>query len=270
MHPWVPELEQLIRSAGEAVLEVYRSAFAVTTKEDRTPLTLADQKSHAILAEGLRRIAPEIPVLSEEGAEIPYEKRRHWHRFWLVDPLDGTKEFIKRNGEFTINVALIEEGRPVLGLVLVPDQDRLFIGDGGNGCVEKHRGGMKRLRIQTPDPAQPFVVVATRSHPTPAMESFFRHLPPHERLPRGSALKFCAVAAGEAHCYPRFGPTWEWDTGAGHAVVEAAGGVVVDPQGKPLRYNKPDLVNGYFLAGPSLSWMEAAGVLAAASKALEK
>jgi 3'(2'), 5'-bisphosphate nucleotidase len=268
MHPWVTELEKLIRSAGEAVLEVYHSAFTVTTKEDRTPLTLADQRSHALLAEGLGRIAADIPVLSEEGADIPYEERRSWRRFWLVDPLDGTKEFIKRNGEFTINVALIEDGRPVLGLVLVPDQDRLFIGDVRQGCVEKNRNGVRSLRIHAPDPSKPFIVVATRSHPTAAMEAFFRHLPPHERLPRGSALKFCAVASGEAHCYPRFGPTWEWDTGAGHAVVEAAGGVVVDPQGRPLSYNKPDLVNGYFLVGPSLAWMEAAGVLSAASKAL--
>lgn len=155
MHPWVPELEELIRSAGAAVLDVYHSAFAVTTKEDRTPLTLADQNSHAILAEGLRRIAPEIPLLSEEGAEIPYETRRHWQRFWLVDPLDGTKEFIKRNGEFTINVALIEEGRPVLGLVLVPDQDRLFIGDGG-----------ERLRGKAPGRDEKAPNSTARSRPT--------------------------------------------------------------------------------------------------------
>lgn len=264
MHPWVSELEKLIRAAGEAVLEVYHSEFAVTTKEDRTPLTLADQRSHAILVEGLRRVAPDLPVLSEEGAEIPYERRRHWVRFWLVDPLDGTKEFIRRNGEFTINVALIHEGRPVLGLVLVPDQNRLFIGDVDAGCVEKHGNGARRVLIREPDPTEPLVLVATRSHPTPDMETFFRHLPAHERLARGSALKFCAVAAGEAHCYPRFGPTWEWDTGAGHAVVEAAGGVVVDPDGQPIRYNKPDLINGYFLAGPSLDWMETAGILAAA------
>ncbi len=266
MHAWLSDLEDLVRSAGDAVLDVYHSQFAVTTKEDRTPLTLADQRSHAILVEGLRRIDPTIPVLSEEGAEIPYEERKHWTRFWLVDPLDGTKEFIRRNGEFTINVALIENGRPVLGLVLVPDQQRLFMGDVLDGCLEKHKGGTRKVVLEEPGMGQPLVVVATRSHPTPEMEVFFRHLPPHERLPRGSALKFCAVAAGEAHCYPRFGPTWEWDTAAGHAVVEAAGGVVVDPQGKPLRYNKPDLINGYFVVGPSLAWMETAGILAAARR----
>lgn len=264
MHSWLPELETLIRTAGDAVLDVYHSEFAVTTKDDRTPLTVADQRSHAILVEGLCRITPDIPVLSEEGAAIAYEERKAWDHFWLVDPLDGTKEFIRRNGEFTINVALIENGRPVLGLVLVPDLNRLFIGDVFDGCVEKRAHGVRRLRMEEPDPTQPMVLVATRSHPTPEMETFFRHLPAHERLPRGSALKFCAVAAGEAHCYPRFGPTWEWDTGAGHAVVEAAGGVVVDPNGEPLRYNKPDLINGYFLAGPSLEWMKAAGILAAA------
>lgn len=264
MHSWLPELETLIRTAGDAVLDVYHSQFAVTTKADRTPLTLADQRSHAILVEGLRRITPNIPVLSEEGASIPYEERKAWPRFWLVDPLDGTKEFIRRNGEFTINVALIENGRPVLGLVLVPDANRLFIGDVFKGCVEKSAHGMRPIRMEEPAPTQPMVLVATRSHSTPEMETFFRHLPVHERLPRGSALKFCAVAAGEAHCYPRFGPTWEWDTGAGHAVVEAAGGVVVDPHGQPLRYNKPELINGYFLVGPSLPWMKAAGILAAA------
>ncbi|ROQ93532.1 3'(2'),5'-bisphosphate nucleotidase CysQ [Desulfosoma caldarium] len=268
MHFPLSDLEDLIRAAGDAVLDVYHSSFAVTTKEDRTPLTLADQRSHALLVKGLERIAPDIPVVSEEGAHIPYEERRHWRRFWLVDPLDGTKEFIRRNGEFTINVALIDNGRPVLGLVLVPDQNRLFIGDVHDGCLEKRGQDTRHVVIKDPGMVEPLVVVATRSHPTPQMEAFFRHLPAHKRLPRGSALKFCAVAAGEAHCYARFGPTWEWDTAAGHAVVEAAGGVVVDPRGQPLRYNKPDLLNGYFLAGPSRAWMQAVGVLSAASKAL--
>ncbi|SHF50994.1 3'(2'),5'-bisphosphate nucleotidase [Desulfacinum infernum DSM 9756] len=266
MRPFAEDLEMLVREAGTAILEIYRSDFAVTTKEDRTPLTLADRKSHEILSTGLERITPDIPVLSEEGKSITYEIRKGWKRFWLVDPLDGTKEFIKRNGEFTINVALIEDGAPVFGIVYVPDADRLFVGDVETGAFEKAGRETRPLKIKAPEPDRPLVVVATRSHPTPAMESFFNLLPPHERLPRGSALKFCAVAAGEADFYPRFGPTWEWDTGAGHAVVAAAGGVVVDPAGREITYNKQDLVNGYFLAAPGLEWLRETGILDAAAR----
>ncbi|SMC25150.1 3'(2'),5'-bisphosphate nucleotidase [Desulfacinum hydrothermale DSM 13146] len=266
MQPFATELEALVREAGRAILDVYRSDFAVTTKEDRTPLTLADRKSHEILSAGLGRITPHIPVLSEEGKTIDYQVRSRWQRFWLVDPLDGTKEFIKRNGEFTINVALIEEGAPRFGMVYVPEADRLFVGDVQDGAWEKTAHGTRPLKIAPPKAGDKLVIVATRSHPTPAMETFFSLLPPHERLPRGSALKFCAVAAGEADFYPRFGPTWEWDTGAGHAVVLAAGGVVVDPLGKPLAYNKKDLINGYFLVAPSLEWLAETGILEAAGR----
>ncbi len=270
MPKWITDLEDLVRKAGAAVLDVYHSDFDVTTKEDRTPLTLADRRSHEILAAGLRELTPNVPILSEEGKDVPYSKRRSWERFWLVDPLDGTKEFIKRNGEFTINVALIEKDRPILGIVYVPDQGRLFLGITDRGAWEKTETETRPLKILPPPPDRPLVVVSSRSHPSSDMEAFLEKLPPHQRRPRGSALKFCSVAAGEADFYPRFGPTWEWDTAAGHAVVTAAGGVVVDPRGIPLRYNKPELINGYFLVAPSLQWLQETGMLDIAAQVLEE
>jgi 3'(2'), 5'-bisphosphate nucleotidase len=180
--------------------------------------------------------------------------------------LDGTKEFIKRNGEFTVNIALVEGRTPVLGIIFLPVAQLLYIGDAHRGeCFEISDTGKQSLRIAPSAPGEAVRVVKSRSHPSPKLEAMLNFLPSHELLSRGSSLKFCAVAAGNADFYPRFGPTWEWDTAAGQAIVSAAGGVVVDLSGKPLVYNKPDLLNGPFLVAPSFQWLEETKILESAA-----
>lgn len=254
-------LEVLAREAGRAILEIYETEFTVEEKEDRSPLTKADMRSHNILSQGLRERYPDIPVLSEEGKAIDPGVRSAWDRFWLVDPLDGTKEFIKRNGEFTINIGLIEGQTPVLGLIYIPVQDLLYVGDTRSGCWEIAQGNRRRLVLDPTRAHETVRVVKSRSHPSPNLQSLLDLLPDHEVVTRGSALKFCSIARGEADFYPRFGPTWEWDTAAGHAIVHAAGGVMVDLMGNGFRYNKPTLLNGPFMVAPSLRWLRETGLL---------
>lgn len=255
----------LAKEAGRAILDVYRTEFTVEKKEDTSPLTLADTRSHHIIAEGLKGRYPDIPILSEEGREIPYSVRKHWQRFWLVDPLDGTKEFVKRNDEFTVNIALVEGRTPVLGLIYLPVFDRLYLGDPSEGCWEVADGRARRLRVRDPKDSAPIRVVKSRSHPSPDLQLLLDRLPEHEVLTRGSALKFCAVARGDADFYPRFGPTWEWDTAAGQAIVAAAGGILVDPWGQAFQYNKENLLNGPFLVAGSRKWLSDTGILEVAA-----
>lgn len=254
-------LLQLAEQAGRAILTIYGSDFEVQQKSDHSPLTLADMHSHAILAEGLAKHFPELPILSEEGKAIAYRERRRWSRFWLLDPLDGTKEFVKRNGEFTVNIALIEDGLPTFGVIHVPVTGVSYLGDTGRGCWEIQAGNRRPLKLAKAPARHPVRVVCSRSHVSAQLERLLSLLPDHERVPRGSSLKFCAVATGQADFYPRMGPTSEWDTGAGQAIVCAAGGVVVDPDGNPFRYNKPDVINGPFLVAPSLQWLRETGML---------
>lgn len=258
-------LADVARRAGKAILEVYETDFQVQCKEDHSPLTLADMRSHRIIADSLRARHPEIPVLSEEGKTVPYEVRRNWERFWLVDPLDGTKEFVKRNGEFTVNIALIENSQPVVGIIFIPVQDRLVYADVREGCWEESSGTRKRLNVAEWPRNAPVRIVRSRSHPSPGLEKILSLIPEHEIVNRGSSLKFCAVAAGEADFYPRFGPTWEWDTAAGQAIVTAAGGTMVDLCGKPFTYNKENLLNGPFLVSSNREWLVNSGVIRAAS-----
>ncbi len=259
-------LAEITLKAGEAILEVYNTEFEVERKEDHSPLTLADKRSHRIIADALRARYPDIPVLSEEGKEVSFELRNKWEKFWLVDPLDGTKEFVKRNGEFTINIALIEKDTPVLGIIYIPVQNRLFIADVGEGCWEFKSNDRIPLHVASPPEKGPVRVVRSRSHPTPGLESFLSLIPSHEIVNRGSALKFCAVASGEADFYPRFGPTWEWDTAAGQAIVTAAGGIMIGLSGNPFVYNKRDLLNGPFLVSSSLKWLRETGILEKAAE----
>jgi len=251
--------------AGKAVLSIYEQEtgeVVVERKADDSPLTKADRTSHAILTRRLQERYPQIPVLSEEGEEIPYETRRTWRQFWLIDPLDGTKEFIHRNGEFTINIALIEDGYPVMGVVYVPALDLLYIGDRNIGCRREFRGIKTSLRLEGAALSNGGIrVVHSRSHISDALRDFLETLPEHQAISRGSSLKFCAVAAGEADLYPRFGPTMEWDTAAGQAVVEAAGGIVVDRNGSRLRYNKEDLHNPSFFVARDRKLLERIGAL---------
>jgi 3'(2'), 5'-bisphosphate nucleotidase len=260
-------LADLARQAGRAILEVYGTNFEVSRKEDASPLTLADKRSHRIIADSLRARYPDIPVVSEEGRDVQFEARRNWDRFWLVDPLDGTKEFVKRNGEFTVNIALVEDRTPVVGIIHIPVPDQLFMADVREGfCWEVTQNGRKRLKVGQIDPNAPVRIVRSRSHPAPRLEEFLSLIPSHLIINRGSALKFCAVAAGEADFYPRFGPTWEWDTAAGQAIVTAAGGLMVDFSGKPFVYNKENLLNGPFIVSSSMEWLRNSGILEAASK----
>lgn len=241
-------VSDIARRAGAAIMEIYDGDHAVEIKNDKSPLTAADKASHDIILAGLKEHFPGIPILSEEGRDIPYAERRHWQRFWLVDPLDGTKEFIKRNGEFTVNIALVEGNAPVLGVVYVPAQDRLYCGVAEEGAFVRQGGGEPvPIGVRPPDPSAGLTVVMSRSHPSPELEVYLKNIHVAEALAVGSSLKLCAVAEGKADLYPRLGPTMEWDTGAGQAIVHAAGGKVVQMDGSPLEYNKENLLNPYFI-----------------------
>jgi len=240
---------QLARTAGDAILRVYAQPFEVVSKADESPLTLADMHSHELIVQGLRNLTPQWPVLSEEDSEIPYQERSRWHRYWLVDPLDGTKEFVSRNDEFTVNIALIDDHEPVLGVVHVPVGNTTYMGARGIGAFRQIGQETARpIAVRSPA-AHPLRVVASRSHRSAELDACLPRLGPCEFLTVGSSLKFCLVAEGRADFYPRFGPTSEWDTAAAQAVVEAAGGAVTRLDGCPLRYNTaPGLLNPHFLA----------------------
>jgi len=236
------------RKAGSAIMEIYAGDHDVEFKDDRSPLTAADKASHDVIMAGLRQHFPEIPILSEEGKDIPYAERKGWQRFWLVDPLDGTKEFIKRNGEFTVNIALVEAGRVVAGVVYVPAQDRMFFGRVGDGAWRVDDGNeAMAINVRKADHEGGLTVVMSRSHPSPELADYLKDITVSEALPVGSSLKFCVVAEGRADLYPRLGPTMEWDTAAGQAVVEAAGGTVRQVNGSTLHYNKENLLNPFFI-----------------------
>jgi 3'(2'), 5'-bisphosphate nucleotidase len=246
--PSADALLELAREAGDAILAVYRSSFDVMEKGDKSPLTAADLASHRVICAGLEQLAPGIPVLSEESAAAPYETRAGWRRYWLVDPLDGTREFVGRNGEFTVNIALIEDHRPRLGVVLAPDKGVAYVGGEGLGATRIGPSGERRpIRVERPHRA-PVRVVGSRSHAGDSLARFLSNLGDHELVSMGSSLKICLVAEGAADVYPRLGPTSEWDTAAAQAVVEGAGGRVTDTDRQTLRYNtKASLLNPYFL-----------------------
>ncbi|MFU9137041.1 3'(2'),5'-bisphosphate nucleotidase CysQ [Erwinia tasmaniensis] len=224
---------QLSREAGDAIMRVYdgQAPLDISHKQDDSPVTAADIAAHRVIIAGLTALSPEIPVLSEEDPPA-WDVRKAWQRYWLVDPLDGTKEFIKRNGEFTVNIALIENGRPVMGVVYAPVLGVMY--SAAEGKAWKEEGG-HREQIQVRE-ARPPLVVVSRSHSDTELEDYLSHLGEHQTIAIGSSLKFCLVAEGKAQLYPRFGPTNIWDTGAGHAVAVAAGAHVHDWQGRTLDY----------------------------------
>ncbi|MBV8307526.1 MAG: 3'(2'),5'-bisphosphate nucleotidase CysQ [Gammaproteobacteria bacterium] len=243
----------IARAAGREILEVYAvGAVAATAKADDSPLTAADLRAHRAILQGLRELTPELPVLSEESAPGSYATRAQWQRYWLVDPLDGTREFLARNGEFTVNLALIEGHVPVLGVVHVPVTGITYCGLPGQGAWRQEGAGA-RIAIRVAErSATPLRVVGSRSHRGDSLRAFLDRVGPHELLAIGSSLKLCLVAEGAADVYPRLGPTSEWDTAAAHAVVLAAGGAVSTLEGLPLAYNTREaLLNPYFVAfGP--------------------
>lgn len=249
-------LLDIARDAGDKILRVYHSDFAVEHKEDDSPLTQADLAAHRHIVAALERLDLKLPVLSEEGVDIPYQTRRQWSRYWLVDPLDGTREFVKRNGEFTVNIALIDQGRPVMGVVHAPALNLTYGAAQDQGAFRVD--GDRRHALQTRKlPARP-TIVASRSHRDPALDVLLANAPEHDSVSRGSSLKFCLVAEASADVYPRTGPTSEWDTAAGQCVVEQAGGAVWQlPERMPLGYNqKESLLNPSFavIGDPAADW----------------
>ena len=236
------------REAAAAILEVFSAPFAVEHKDDRSPLTAADLASHGCIVAGLRALTPGIPVLSEESSGADIASRRQWTRLWLVDPLDGTREFIKRNGEFTVNIALVEDGVATWGVIQQPVTGALWHGGAGLGAFRREAGADRPIAARIPAGA-PLRIAASRSHRDGRTQALLDALPDSEVVGCGSSLKFCRIAEGSIDLYPRFGPTSEWDTAAGQAILEGAGGAVLDPRGRPFRYNQRDtLLNGDFLA----------------------
>jgi 3'(2'), 5'-bisphosphate nucleotidase len=238
----------VVLRAAAAIMTVYQSAFTVERKRDDSPLTQADLESQRIILAGLATLTPGVPVLAEESAQAPWTARRSWRELWVVDPLDGTREFVKRNDEFAINIALVVDHEPVLGLVAVPVRSVVYLGATGCGAYRRLSDG-SRSTIRVAPPAAPLRVVGSRSHISPQLAAYLACLPPHKFRGVGSALKFCLLAEGNADLYPRFGATCEWDTAAGQAVLEAAGGQVTRMDGHRLRYNcRESLINGDFVA----------------------
>jgi 3'(2'), 5'-bisphosphate nucleotidase len=233
--------------AGQAILEVYSSDFDVQSKDDKSPLTQADLAANGCIIAGLQTLTPDIPIISEESGLPDYAERSRWDRYWLIDPLDGTREFVNRNGEFTVNIALIDHQRPVFGVVHVPVQNRTYIGCEGHGAERRSAdGGVTRIAVSAAS-SSPVRVVGSRSHRGASLDAYLENLADFDLVPMGSSLKFCVIAEGGADIYPRLGPTSEWDTAAAQAVVEQAGGRVVTLDGKPMKYNtKSDMLNPHF------------------------
>nr|WP_221237006.1 3'(2'),5'-bisphosphate nucleotidase CysQ [Roseospira goensis] len=243
-------LVPVIRAAGAAVMTVYDSDFSVRTKDDDSPVTEADGRAEAVILDALDRLTPDVPVVAEERVAAGHVPAVDDGPFWLVDPLDGTKEFIKRNGEFTVNIGLVEDHAPVLGLVLAPALDRLYVGHGPGTARLLTADAARPIHCRRPDPAG-LVVLASRSHGDGgAMDAFLARYPVAARTSAGSSLKFCRVAEGAADLYPRLAPTCAWDTAAAHAVLLAAGGHVETAEGAPLTYDgrRPGFLNPHFVA----------------------
>lgn len=242
---------ELANLAGDAILEVYATDFDVQAKEDDSPLTQADLASNSKITAGLKVLTPDIPIISEEFGLPDFEERASWSRYWLIDPLDGTKEFVNRNGEFTVNIALIDNHRPVFGVVQVPVTGVTYAGWEGAGSEIRDKDGIRKITVSKSS-ANPVRVVGSRSHRGASLDAYLEKLGDFEMLPMGSSLKFCRVAEGAADIYPRLGLTSEWDTAAAQAVVEQAGGQVIELDGNPLSYNsKEEILNPFFLViGP--------------------
>ena len=266
---WIVQLTTIVEEAGAAILEIYNTDFAVQTKGDDSPLTQADLAAHRVIVAGLEALSPQIPIISEESAPPPFAERITWQRYWLVDPLDGTKEFVNRNGEFTVNIALIDGSEPVFGIVGVPVQEKVYVGDVRQMDPDQrayvlHKGESHPLQVQRQRDRQgPSRVVASRNDGGGRLEAYLSagegRFAGCERTPVGSSLKLCVLAEGGADIYPRLGLTSEWDIGAAQAVLTAAGGGVYTQDGAVLPYNTKDsLLNPEFLAvaDGSYPWIE--------------
>ena len=243
----ISNINQIVYDAGKAILDIYDTSFEVETKSDNSPLTQADKKSHEIIDSGLKLLFPDIPILSEEGLNIPYSDRSQWKQFWLVDPLDGTKEFIKKNGEFTVNIALIKDNYPIFGSVYAPYKKELYWALQGQGAWKSVDKGSDQ-KIQVSKSRDVTRIVISRSHPNEKVSNYIDQYDKYELIRMGSSLKLCCIADGKADIYPRLGPTSEWDIGAAQCIVEQAGGTVIEYESKSrLRYNKKNILNPFFI-----------------------
>jgi len=248
---WLEPVIALAWRAGDETLRVYEAGFNVAHKEDKSPLTEADMASHEVLDKGLRELRPELPVLSEESAEVDFAVRSTWRRYWLVDPLDGTREFVKRNGEFTVNIALIEDHEPTLGVIVAPVNRLCYFACRGGGAFRLRRGGRPEpIHVRRLDMTR-VIVAGSRSHAGSRLEGFLKNIGSFDLVSMGSSLKSCLVAEGSADVYARLGPTSEWDVAAAQCIVEQAGGRVTDTAMRPMRYNtKASLINpDFFVSG---------------------
>ena len=250
----VNEVIDIAHKAGRIILQIYnKENFELQLKNDNSPLTEADTAAHNFIEKHLKLITPEIPILSEESSIVSWDKRKQWEHYWLIDPLDGTKEFIKKNGEFTVNIALIYRHNPILGVVHAPVLNETWIGEQNKPAKKIENGNTRTIKVKQYKPGEIYKVVGSRSHSGDSLNEFLNNLGKYEIVPMGSSIKICLVAEGKAHLYPRLGPTSEWDTAAAHAVVNAAGGKVVDSETQmALKYNTKDsLRNPYFIVQPS-------------------
>src|SRR5690606_11667444 len=244
----------IAEQAGAAILDIYQkdsAAFNITGKADDSPLTAADLAAHQLIVKALTALTPELPILSEEAADISWDIRQRWQRYWLVDPLDGTKEFIKRNGEFTVNIALIDNGEPVLGVIHAPVLAKTYYAAKGEGAFVKVDSESRA--IQVAKPGDTVRVVGSRSHPSPDLAGYLAQFAQHEMVPVGSSLKFCLVAEGSADVYPRFGPTMQWDTGAGHIIALEAGATVSFDGISRQVYQRENLLNPNFIVSAPIN-----------------
>jgi 3'(2'), 5'-bisphosphate nucleotidase len=249
----IDNIIEIAKDAGDKILEVYnKKSFDYQLKIDNSPLTEVDIAAHNLIQQRLEEITPTIPILSEESSTISWQERKQWDYYWLVDPLDGTKEFIKKNGEFTVNIALIYQHEPVLGVVHAPVLNETWVGEQAKPAKKITQGNISTINVKPYTKGEAYKVVGSRSHAGDSLNEFLDKLGKHEIIPMGSSIKLCLVAEGRAHLYPRLGLTSEWDTAAAHAVVNAAGGEVIDYETQtPLKYNTKDsLLNPYFIVQP--------------------
>jgi len=248
----IEQIIEISKEAGKAVLEVYNTDFDFQMKEDLSPLTKADTLSNQIICSSLKTLTPDIPILSEEDSDISFEKRSNWEKYWLIDPLDGTKEFIKKNGEFTVNIALIENNIPRLGIIHLPVTSETYWGSKNNGSYYVNANNKSKQISVSKKPENIITVMASRSHPNEKLDSLLEKIKHYKIVNRGSSLKFCQIAAGQADVYPRFGPTSEWDIAAGHAILLGASGNIYDLNGNEIRYNiRSNYLNPFFIATSS-------------------
>ena len=244
---WLNIAKEAAKKAGDKILQIYGNEFSVSYKEDKSPLTIADQKANDIIESYL--LKTNIPILSEEGKLTEYKDRKNWKLLWIVDPLDGTKEFVKRNGEFTVNIALVKNGKPILGVIFVPVKGWLYYGSSNGSFREINK---KKVKLPLDKKSTNFKVVGSRSHQSPETKEYFEDIKKRKKnveiVSMGSSLKICLVAEGSADVYPRFAPTMEWDTAAGHAIAKYAGKKLIDLQTKQeMMYNRLRLTNNWFI-----------------------